>query len=255
MTLRVLVTNDDGIGSPGLHALARAVAAAGATVLVAAPHAECSGVGAGLVSHRDGGGRVTVTPYDLPGTEAYAVHAYPAMAVLIGCGGGFGPPPDLVLSGVNRGGNVSRAVLHSGTVAAALTAGVGGVTALAVSLDVVDAAEAPEWAAATTAAVRLLPWLGTLPAGRVLSLNVPNRPGDPGEPVWAPLAGAGNRRTAVAAPLRDGGVDVRSLPVPGGPEPGSDAALLAAGRAVLTPLRSVSTDERLVGTPIGGVGG
>jgi 5'-nucleotidase len=256
---RVVVTNDDGIDSPGLHALARCAVEAGWTVQVAAPHAEASGVGTGLVSYRERG-KVPVTRRELPGLpgiEAYAVHAYPAMAALIGCGGGLGPRPDLLLSGINRGGNVSRAVMHSGTVGAALTAGRSGVTALAVSLDVLGADEPAHWDTACAAVAGLLPWLAGLPAGSVLNLNVPNVPdtaADPGPPVWAPLADPGNRHTQVAAPLADGAVDVRTLPAAAGPAPGSDAELLNAGRSVLTALRPVSTDDELMRHPLPGPG-
>ena len=128
--VRILVTNDDGIDSPGLHALAAAAADFG-TVMIAAPAVESSGTSAGLTAARDDR-RVAVEERD----GGLAVAAHPGLIALIACHGGFGPAPDVVLSGVNRGANVGRAVLHSGTVGAALTASVNGARALAVSLDV-----------------------------------------------------------------------------------------------------------------------
>ncbi|MGV9368202.1 5'/3'-nucleotidase SurE [Amycolatopsis sp. NPDC003731] len=136
--MRALITNDDGIGSPGLVALARGAVAHGWTVVVAAPAMEASGTSAGLSAAGDDG-RIAVERRelpDLPGVPAHAVAAHPGLIVLAAAQGAFGAPPDIVLSGVNHGANVGRAVLHSGTVGAALTASINGARALAVSLDV-----------------------------------------------------------------------------------------------------------------------
>ena len=66
----------------------------------------------------------------------YGVDAAPGFIALIASRGAFGPPPALVLSGINRGLNTGHAVLHSGTVGAAMTGRVNDCRALAVSLDV-----------------------------------------------------------------------------------------------------------------------
>ncbi len=134
---RALVTNDDGIDSPGLHALASAALEAGLDVIVAAPAEQASGASAALSAVRRDG-RTVVEQRQIPGldVEAWAVHAQPGHIVAAALNGWFDPRPDVVLSGINHGANVGRAVLHSGTVGAALTAKISDTRALAVSLDV-----------------------------------------------------------------------------------------------------------------------
>ena len=123
---RALVTNDDGIDSPGLHALAAAAVEAGLEVIVAAPAEQASGASASLDAVRREG-RTIVSRRRAAGpsgVEAWAVDAQPGHIVVAALNGWFDPAPDLVLSGINHGANVGRAVLHSGTVGAALTAGI-----------------------------------------------------------------------------------------------------------------------------------
>src|SRR5579859_3853701 len=134
--VRILVTNDDGVDSVGLHVLARALRPLG-TVVVAAPDREYSGAGAGL------GPLHLLQPeihrIDLDGVDdAWAVTGPPALCVMFARLGAFGPPLDLVVAGINPGANVGRAVYHSGTVGAALTARAGGMTGVAVSQAVAD---------------------------------------------------------------------------------------------------------------------
>lgn len=235
---QILVTNDDGIDSPGLHALALCAAKFG-DVLVAAPATEASGTGAGLMAAGDDR-EVAVETRSVPGSDAaYAVAAHPGLIALIACHDGFGPRPDVVLSGVNRGGNVGRGVLHSGTVGAALTAGINGARALAVSLDIpLGHPDDPYWTVATTVVAELLPQLLDADPGTILNLNVPNAP-SPGDLRWATLASFGRVQSSVTE-LRDGRISVRSIEVDGELEPGTDAALLAEGYSTITPLRSVA---------------
>jgi 5'-nucleotidase len=136
--MKVLVTNDDGVGSPGLHALARALVDDGYDVVVVAPDREMSGSAAaiGQVHIEEG---IDAERVDLPrldGVPAYAIAGPPGLCVLTARLGGFGDPPDLVVSGINPGCNTGRAVLHSGTVGAALTGANFGCRGLAVSIDV-----------------------------------------------------------------------------------------------------------------------
>src|SRR5687768_6804026 len=118
--MRVLVTNDDGIDSPGILALARAALEVGLDVTVAAPSWDSSGASASLTAvERDG--RFLLSKETLPGLDgvrAFGVEAAPAFIVRAAVRGAFGPEPDLVLSGVNHGPNTGHAVLHSGTVGA-----------------------------------------------------------------------------------------------------------------------------------------
>jgi 5'-nucleotidase len=135
---RVLVTNDDGVASPGLHALARALVDDGHEVIVVAPDREMSGSAAAIGQvHIDQG--IDAERIELPGLDgvpAYALAGPPGLCVLTARLGGFGDPPELVVSGINPGCNTGRAVLHSGTVGAALTAANFGCRGLAVSIDV-----------------------------------------------------------------------------------------------------------------------
>jgi 5'/3'-nucleotidase len=136
--MKVLVTNDDGVGSPGLHALARALVDDGYDVVVVAPDREMSGSAAaiGQVHIEEGIDAERVDLPQLDGVPAYAIAGPPGLCVLTARLGGFGDPPDLVVSGINPGCNTGRAVLHSGTVGAALTGANFGCRGLAVSIDV-----------------------------------------------------------------------------------------------------------------------
>ncbi len=129
--MRILVTNDDGIDSVGLHVLAREMTNHGDVVIVA-PDREFSGSGASI------GHLLDFTPHaskrQVEGIdEAWALEGSPALVVLLSRLGAFGDPFDLVVSGINPGWNVGRTVYHSGTVGAALTARNGGITGIAVS--------------------------------------------------------------------------------------------------------------------------
>ncbi|WP_410657560.1 5'/3'-nucleotidase SurE [Amycolatopsis sp. lyj-112] len=244
--MRTLITNDDGIGSPGLTALALGAVEHGWTVVVAAPAEEASGTSAGL-SGAGSEGRVAVERRELsgvPGVPAYAVAAHPGLIVLAAAQGVFGEPPDVVLSGVNRGANVGRAVLHSGTVGAALTASINGARALAVSLDVgLDPGPDPHWDAAVAVAATLFDRLVALPAGAVLNLNVPDR-AEASALQRAGLAEFGAVRSHIQDG-EDGAFTLAAVTVDGELPPGSDARLLADGYPTVTALRSVTEDPDL----------
>ncbi len=129
--MRILVTNDDGIDSIGLHVLARAMRAHG-DVVIAAPDREYSGAGAAVGAlHllQPETRRQQVDGID----ESWAVTGPPALCVMFACLGLFGEPFDLVVAGINPGANVGRSVYHSGTVGAALTARSRGISGVAVS--------------------------------------------------------------------------------------------------------------------------
>lgn len=270
MSLRVLITNDDGIGAPGIHALARAAVERGLDVVVAAPLEEASGTSAAM-SAMEQDGRVVVHEHPLPGldaTPAFAVGGSPGFIALIAVHGAFGPPPQVLLSGINRGANAGRAVLHSGTVGAAFTAAANGCPAMAVSLDVLSAGEATaasggaavaaaarvrdtdrHWATAARVALDLLPRLPTGSVASVLNVNAPDLPFERLCGVRrGTLATFGQVQMTVA---ESGHGFVRtSLEEPGeAVQPGSDLALLAAGYASVTAIRAVTeaTDIDLSG--------
>ncbi|WP_432945952.1 5'/3'-nucleotidase SurE [Kribbella sp. CA-253562] len=259
MSRRVLITNDDGIDAPGLRALAGAAVEAGYDVVVAAPAEEASGASAALSAYTGDDGKLLVRRKTLAGLEdvpAYGVAASPAYIVVLATLDAFGPGPDAVLAGINRGANAGRAVLHSGTVGAAFTAAAYGLPALAASLDVLsplDASrggnalavldetsdESRHWATAAKYVAEVLPQLDELADGAVLNLNVPDRPAD--EIVGlaeATLAAFGQVQMAVA----ESGDDFLRTSVRENrerAEDGTDLALLTAGHATLTTLRGL----------------
>lgn len=236
----VLITNDDGIESPGLHALAAAAFAEGLDVIVAAPASESSGSSASILG-AEADGRIRMERREIQGLEmpCYAVKAAPALIALIAAHGAFGPVPDAVLSGVNRGANIGHAILHSGTVGAALTGGSSGARGLAVSLDVGMNPETHEWDAAARVSRGVLRALLACPRGTVLNLNVPNDAAAADRaPREATLAPFGIVQTT-ATEAGEGEVRLTVADLEGVHDPQTDAALLDAGHPTLTAITAV----------------
>ncbi len=131
---QILLTNDDGIRSPGLWAAAAALSEIG-YVHVAAPREQSSGAGRSLPSTSDG--RIQLEHVTVNGKtwEVYAVGGTPAQAVLHAALEILPRIPDLVVSGINYGENVGSGITVSGTVGAAMEGASLGVPALAVSLE------------------------------------------------------------------------------------------------------------------------
>ncbi len=237
--VRALVTNDDGIDSPGLAVLAGAALDAGYEVVVAAPARESSGASAALLgAERDG--RLAVEPRRAPGlpddVTSYAVRAAPALIAFVAAYGGFGPQPDLVLSGANKGANTGNAILHSGTVGAALSAMTHGIRSLAVS---VDAAEPRHWDTARLVTDHVLAWMDRSATDvpldrRTLNVNVPDVAPDRLRGLrQAPLASFG----LVQANIHEDGDRHLVLQYSGTErhsEPDSDTGLLTRGWATAT---------------------
>jgi 5'-nucleotidase len=182
--MRILVTNDDGVHAPGIHVLARALAAAGHDVFVAAPLDDRSGAGAAIGSaFEDGGIEVEERESLVDGVPVWGIAGPPALAVMSARLGAFGDPPEVVVSGINPGNNTGRAVLHSGTVGAALTGANFGVSGLAGLV-----------------AVSAMRWLEGQPRGTVLNVNVPNvAPSELRGVRTARLAPFGTTRSTLAA--------------------------------------------------------
>ncbi|HEX4540463.1 MAG TPA: 5'/3'-nucleotidase SurE [Acidimicrobiales bacterium] len=239
--MRVLVTNDDGIDARGLDELATALDGQGHDVVVAAPAHDCSGNGAaigpihltGQVAFKE------VRVGDLGHVPAYAIDGPPALAVLAACQGGFGIPPALVVSGINAGANTGGAILHSGTVGAALTAANLGFPAVAVSL--AHGAESA-WSTAAAVSGSIVEWLGDvggLNQPIVLNVNVPN------------LALRWLRGVRIATVASGGIAQAGFVPAAGGhlqlemtspglpPPPGTDSGLVAAGYVAVTELQGI----------------
>ena len=232
--VQALITNDDGVDSPGLAALAEVARAAGLDVTVAAPSWDSSGASASLTAvQQDGRFLVEERGAVIDGTRWYAVEAAPAFIVRAGMEGAFGVVPDVVLSGINTGPNLGAAVLHSGTVGAVLTAATQRCRGLAVSLDVGDPFR---WATAAEVASRVLLWLMDADAGVALNLNVPNVPVDEVRGLRRGGLAAGGTVQATVTEVGEGYRKMSFAQGNGGFDPGTDAALLAEGYACFTPL-------------------
>jgi len=131
---QILLTNDDGIKSPGLWAAAEALSELG-FVTVVAPREQSSGMGRSLPITSDGiiqEERLQIKGQNWP---VYAVGGTPAQAVLHGVLEVMPQKPDIIVSGINYGLNVGTGITISGTVGAAMEAAALGYRALAVSLE------------------------------------------------------------------------------------------------------------------------
>jgi len=128
--MRILITNDDGIYSPGIAALAK-VAQQFGEVRIVAPDVEQSSMGHAITHSRP----LTIkkSPIAFDGIEAYRVNGTPADCVALGTHMG---PTDVVLSGINMGPNLGNSMWHSGTLAAAKQAVLLGVKGVALSTPV-----------------------------------------------------------------------------------------------------------------------
>ena len=138
---RILVSNDDGIDAPGIKLLERVAKTLSADVWVVAPASEQSAVAHSLTVRR---------PLRMlkVGRRRYAVDGTPTDSVLLGVRQLLNDKkPDLVLSGINRGGNLGEDVTYSGTVAAAMEGTLLGIPSIALSLQI-NSDAAPRWATA-----------------------------------------------------------------------------------------------------------
>lgn len=231
--MRALITNDDGVGSEGIRTLTEAALAAGLEVTVAAPHEERSGASA-MLSALEDDGKLLIDHTTVAGIEALGVHASPAMIVFVAVRGAFGPPPDVILSGVNHGPNTGQAVLHSGTVGAALTGVSQGRPGLAVSL---IGSRPTRFDTARIATDQALAWfLEHLDEEYVLNLNVPDIPPEQLRGLkTATLASFGAVQAEIGEPGEDF-VTATFHEIGEDPGAGTDVALLREGWATATAL-------------------
>lgn len=124
--MRILVTNDDGIHAPGLEVMERVARALSDDVWVVAPAEEQSGAGHSLTLNRP----VRVRRHE---ERRWSVSGTPTDSVMMGLRKLVDGPPDLILSGVNRGANLGDDVTYSGTVSAAMEGALAGVRSIALS--------------------------------------------------------------------------------------------------------------------------
>ncbi|QLC34578.1 5'/3'-nucleotidase SurE [Halarchaeum sp. CBA1220] len=240
----IVLTNDDGIESPGLEALYDSLSAV-ADVTAVAPASDMSATGRALSRE------VTVDEHDL----GYAVHGTPSDCVVAALES-LAPDPDLVVSGCNRGGNLGMYVLgRSGTVSAAVEAAFFDVPAISVSLTLTSEdfaggatpkSDYSEAAAATTYLVEETLDSGVFERADYLNVNAP-RPGtETGElSVTTPTHGYDMTVERDGAHLRledrmwrrmDEGI------VAGEPED-SDLRAVVEGRTSVSPLTAPHTTE------------
>ncbi|HKK01908.1 MAG TPA: 5'/3'-nucleotidase SurE [Desulfuromonadales bacterium] len=179
--LLILVTNDDGVFSPGLKILAKSLASLG-RVVVAAPDRERSGVSHSLTLH------LPLRAEELK-PDVYAIDGTPTDCINLGVHALLKTRPDLVVSGINKGGNLGDDITYSGTVSAAMEATVMGVQAIAVSL-ISQTFNPTDFSIAATFATELAKLVSQrqLPPDTFLNVNVP-----PGIPKGSRLTRQGKR--------------------------------------------------------------
>lgn len=165
--MRILVTNDDGIFSPGLVALARAAHSFG-QVRVVAPDGEQSAVGHAITIQRP----LQYHRVRLDSLDAYRVNGTPADCVALGLYRWEGA--DLVLSGINLGSNLGHDVWHSGTVGAAKQAVLLGVRAAAFSLALGE--EEPEFETLLPFVEQVIRLLLEDQRPKLVNVNLPQNP-------------------------------------------------------------------------------
>jgi 5'/3'-nucleotidase len=239
---RILLTNDDGVDAPGLQVLEGIAAQLGREIWVVAPEHDQSGVSHAVSLHHP----VRVTGR---GERRYGVTGTPGDCAVIGISHLMAAnPPQLCLSGVNRGANLGLENVFSGTVGGAMTAMMLGVPSIALSQAYADRAHVPWDTAATLGAdvVRRLLAIGWDPA-TCLNVNFPNLPPAQAGPLTLARQGAGLVQGIDVETRTDPRgfqyhwVMFRRGPREQGPEADIDA--VDAGKIAVTPLRYDRTDE------------
>jgi 5'-nucleotidase len=239
---RVLLTNDDGIEAPGLAVLETIAAQIAAEVWVVAPEHDQSGQSHAISLHH----ALRVTER---GTRRFGVTGTPGDCAAMGiCHLMKDHPPQLVLSGVNRGLNLGLETVFSGTVGGAMTAMMLGVPAIALSQAFADRRNVP-WDTARNLGADVVRRLWAMGWGKDACLNVNFPPVPPDQAGELTLARQGVGM--IAGMNVDTRVDPRGMTYhwlnfrrgdrQQGPE--SDYSALRANRVVVTPLRYDRTDD------------
>lgn len=238
--MKIALTNDDGIHAVGLRAIYHALLQAGHEVRVIAPMTEQSAVGHAITIS----GPLRVKWIEEEQFKGHGIFGTPTDCVKLGLSELLDEAPDIVVSGINAGGNVGPDILYSGTVAAATEAAHLGFPALAVSHDSYRPGDLSGHARYAVSVMERIPWQ-ELPPRRVMNLNLPDRP-------VAAFAGLSlcPQTSAIWKDWYYKREDPRGRPywwldgnIP--PEkvvPGSDKGLLSDGWATLTPLKFDFTD-------------
>ena len=162
----ILITNDDGIHSPGLAALKKGLAPLGRIVVVA-PDRDNSAISHALTMHRP----LRLTELE---TDVYTLDGTPTDCVSIALSKVFDHPPDLLVSGINNGPNIGDDITYSGTVSAAIEGTMYAIASLAVSM----AGEPPFDYTHSEPIIRKLARKvldNGLPASTLMNVNIPDR--------------------------------------------------------------------------------
>jgi 5'-nucleotidase len=227
----VLVTNDDGYDAPGLAVLADiARDLFGPEVYVVAPDVERSGSGHSITLRQ----RVSVSRR---AERGWALGGTPADCVRVGVNALLPAPPQLVLSGVNRGFNLGTDVYYSGTVSAAIEACMGGLPAVAVSAEDPGDRQTPrEPVEAFLPDILRAVVAHGLPRRTLLNVNIPRRP-----PRGLRVTRLGVRQYTDRFELRHDASGAPFFWLSGGPTDGpdgsgTDVTAAAEGYVTLTPL-------------------
>lgn len=173
--MRILLTNDDGINAPGLYVLEKIAAQLSDDIWICAPSEEQSGAGHSLTLTRP----VRMREH---APRRFSVTGTPTDAVTMGLRKALPGPPDLILSGVNRGANLGDDVTYSGTVSAALEGALAGIRSVALSQvyakegvgNAVDFSAAEEWGAKVLRPLLEMPFTPRT----LINVNFPPLPAD-----------------------------------------------------------------------------
>ncbi|MDQ7844436.1 MAG: 5'/3'-nucleotidase SurE [Armatimonadota bacterium] len=242
--MRVLITNDDGIASPGLAALVRAFDRL-AECFVVAPEQERSATGHAITLHKP----LRAAPATIAGSpaRAWSTNGTPADCVALGILDLLEARPDVVVSGINVGPNMGRDLTYSGTVSGAMEGAIFGIPSIAVSI---AAFRNPIFTPAAEFAVHLAQAIGRhgLPEDTLLNVNVPNLPRE--EIRGVAITRQGTRRYVSRLEKR---TDPRGRvyywltgdPAPQPDEAGTDSWALTQGLISVTPIGLDLTSERL----------
>jgi len=227
--VKILLTNDDGIESPGLQALLD-VLGNDHEVWIVAPDRERSGTSHSITLHE----AVRFRPL---GERRFACGGTPADCVLFSVLGAVPVRPDLVVSGINLGPNLGTDIIYSATVAAARQAALMGLASVAVSVTGVRTPfyfDAAALFVARNAETVAKMWKGD----HFLNINVPNQPGaDLPVTITHP-----SRRTyrdklsSFVAPNKDTYHFLQSVPAEAEADPGSDWEAVTAGSISVSPI-------------------
>jgi 5'-nucleotidase len=166
--MRILITNDDGVYSPGIAALAQVASRFGEARIVA-PDVEMSSASHSITASRP----VSYKRTPLPGLEAYRVNGTPSDCVMLGTT--LWDDVALVLSGINLGTNLGNALWHSGTLAGAKQAALLGLRGIALSTPATEAGQ-PDFEMLKPWVASVLELLLDYPDPCLINVNFPARP-------------------------------------------------------------------------------